>query len=101
MKPEPRKYARRTLQLDIELAYLADRPIIVKTRDISDGGIFILTDRPDHYQLNEYVTLRYKNPFHRSAIAEKRAVIVRRENEGFAVAFTDQECASRSALQYR
>ena len=89
MSKELRARARKKIQVNVELNFLGDSPHTAYTRDVSESGLYIVLDNPQHYPLGELVNLHFKNPFDGDNNTEKDAVIVRTENNGIAVAFID------------
>ena len=89
MIKELRNYPRQDIQVDISLHFLEDSPHCVVSKNISEGGLFILLDNPQHYPLGELVNLHFRNPLMDNRETEKDAVIVRVDNEGIAVAFIE------------
>ena len=89
MSENNRRHERHDIQIKISLT-LIDNPIqLMKTRDLSDGGMFIATDTPSDFPLGEMVHIEYKNPLAGDAETEVDAVIVRIANNGVGVAFVD------------
>ncbi len=86
-----RNYPRQEIQIDITLYFLEDSPHAVVSKNISEGGLFLLLDDPQHYPLGELVSLHFRNPLGDNSETEKDAVIVRTNDEGIAVAFIDME----------
>ncbi|HHJ34655.1 MAG TPA: PilZ domain-containing protein [Gammaproteobacteria bacterium] len=92
MSKKQRKFERAEINIEVSLCYLQDDIRIVTTQDVSQGGLFMLLDNPDHYLLGEMVNLKYDNPLsddHDST--ENDAIIVRCTEKGIAVAFVEME----------
>lgn len=91
MSKSLRVFPRKDIEVDVELYFMDDSPQTVKTRDVSEGGLFMRLENPDHYPLGELVNVHYQNPLADNAAMEKDAVIVRTSSSGIAVAFIDME----------
>ncbi len=91
MNEHLRAHPRKPIQIQVQLRFLDDAPIHLITRDISDGGLFLLTDEPEHFTLGELVNLQYKNPLQENSATEKDAAIVRISSKGIAVSFIEMD----------
>ncbi len=89
MSREQRIHLRKNIQVNVELNFLEDAPHTAHTRDISEGGLYIVVDNPERYPLGELVNLHFNNPLDGDTRTEKDAVIVRTESGGIAVAFIE------------
>ncbi len=91
MNEHLRAHPRQLIQIEVNLTYLNDLPKTVLTRDISEGGLFLLVDNPSRYILGELVNMRYKDPLHNNQPVDKDAAIVRLTGKGFAVSFIEMD----------
>ena len=91
MSKKKRQFERSKIKIDVTLSYLEDSTRTVTTRDISEGGLFMRLDNPDHYLLGEMVNIQYANPLADDVNTEKDAIIVRRAEKGIAIAFIEME----------
>ncbi len=91
MVKDLRAHPRKNVQVNVALYFLEDSPSMVVTRDLSEGGLFMLLDNPRHYPLGELVNIKYKNPLNNHQETEQDAVIVRTDATGIAIAFIDME----------
>jgi len=89
MSENQRQHPRQILQVDVELRFLEDDPRRVKTRDISQGGLFMRLSNSEHYTMGEMVSLSYKNPLQENRNTDKDGIIVRLTDDGIAVAFIE------------
>jgi len=84
-----RRFPRKEIEIEVELRFLEDTARTVITRNVSEGGLFMRINDTNHYPMGEMVSLHYKNPFDKFAYTEKDAIIVRRTDDGIAVAFVE------------
>lgn len=84
-----RQHPRIEVQVEVELSYLKDSSRTVITRDVSQGGLYMELDNPDHYPMGEMVHLQYNDPLDDNRKTDKDGIIVRRADDGIAVAFVD------------
>lgn len=91
MSKNKRQFDRSKTRIEIVLSYLDDNTRTVITRNISEGGLFMQLDNPDHYPLGEMVNIKYTDPLSDNANTEKDAIIVRCADDGIAVAFIEME----------
>jgi hypothetical protein len=87
MTENNRKYTRHQIQIDVQLSYLDNDVTLVRTRDISEGGMFLETDNPSAYPLGEMVHLKYYDPAKEGLETEQDAIIVRIADDGIGIAF--------------
>jgi c-di-GMP-binding flagellar brake protein YcgR len=87
MTENNRKFARHEIQVDVQLAYLENETQLVHTRDISEGGMFLVTDNASEYPLGEMVHLKYNDPTNNKLETEMDAIIVRVADDGIGIAF--------------
>ncbi len=91
MTENQRRFPRNEIQIAVELSYLEEDVRTVTTRDISQGGLFMQLDNPEHYAMGEMVILNYNDPLQNNEQTSKDAVIVRHTDSGIAVAFIEME----------
>lgn len=84
-----RKHKRHELHVDVQLSFLDNQPTTVCTRDISDGGMFLLINDTSVYPLGEMVHLKYKIPGHDNLDTEMDAIVVRVVDDGIGIAFVE------------
>jgi hypothetical protein len=84
-----RRFPRKEIQIEVELCFLEDNARTVITRDMSEGGLFMRDKDTEHYPMGEMVNLRFKDPMADYAETEKDAIIVRRTDDGIAVAYVE------------
>lgn len=91
MSENRRQFPRKDIQIEVKLNFLEDNSQTVITRDISLGGLYILLDNPDYYPMGEMVNMRFNNPLDNNEETIKDGIIVRRSDDGIAVAFVEME----------
>lgn len=89
MTIELRQHTRTDFKVEVELNYLEDSARTVKTINISQGGVYLELDNPEHYTMGELVTLQFKEAVENIKDTFKNAVIVRHASKGIAVAFIE------------
>ena len=93
MSQEKRKYARREAYFEVELGIPSGETHVVHTRDISEGGVFLLLGDTQRPIIGEVVTVK----IHEEAQSKGEtfpsgdAVVVRQEEEGIGLAFIELE----------
>lgn len=91
MTEEQRKYPRRELHLEVELGFPSGEKQIVRTRDVSEGGVFVVLDRFYRPVIGEVVTVKL-NDVEREThekFPSSEAVVVRQEEGGVGLAFIE------------
>lgn len=91
MTEDKRQFPRKEIQTEVELNFLEDSSRRVITRDISQGGLYMQLDNPDYYPMGEMVNIRFNNPLEDNKETIKDCIIVRRTDDGIAVAFIEIE----------
>lgn len=86
-----RRFPRKEIQIEVELRFLEDNARTVITRDMSEGGLFMRINDTERYPMGEMVSVRFKNPLDNYTDTEKDAIIVRRADDGIAVAFVEMD----------
>jgi PilZ domain len=91
MSAEQRQFPRQEIQIEVVLSFLEDTARTVTTRDMSKGGLFLQLNDTDRYPMGEMVNLHFKNPLNNLEETEKDGVVVRRCDDGIAIAFIEME----------
>jgi c-di-GMP-binding flagellar brake protein YcgR len=91
MTENKRKYPRTEIKVNVELSFLENDSKIVKTRDVSAGGMFLVTDNAVHYPLGEMVHVHYLDPLNDEADTFKDAVVVRIADDGIGISFVEMD----------
>ncbi len=91
MSKNQRQFPRQDFQVEVEFNFLEEAPSKAITRDVSQGGLFMLLDNPSHYTMGEIISLDFKNPLEDNADTHKDAIIVRHSDDGIAVAYIEIE----------
>ncbi len=91
MSQNQRLHERKKIRVRIKLRFSDDPPVPVYSRDISEGGTFVLVENPARYPLGDLVQLTFDDPLNDNRYTEKDAVVVRVANEGIAAAFVEME----------
>jgi len=91
MTENQRQFTRQSLQIEVELQFLEDKPRTVITKNVSQGGLFLSLGNSDHYTMGEMVTLNFKDPNKDYNNTNKDGIVVRHTDDGIAVAFIEIE----------
>lgn len=87
---EKRKHLRIGLIVDIDLTVPGQEQITVRTRNISDGGLFLILDNPDMPPIGTEVQVRLKNQLGDGETPPvNRAMVVRAETDGIGLEFLE------------
>jgi len=89
MTENQRRYPRTEIKVNVELSFLDKDSHIIKTRDISEGGMFLVTESASEYPLGEMVHVHYLDPLHEDADTYRDAIIVRAANDSIAISFVE------------
>ena len=89
MSKNRRQHERSRVKVEVALCYLEDTTSTVFTRDISEGGLFVQLNNPEHYPLGELVNIKYADPLNDDSDTEKDAIIIRCSEDGIAIAFVE------------
>ena len=89
MADNQRKYPRHKVNVNVQLSFLAYEPTPARTRDISDGGMFLEIDNSSEYQIGEILHLRYRNPFRDNRDTMIDAIVVRITSDGLGITFPE------------
>lgn len=88
MSIESRKSPRQPLHLDVELAYPSGERHQAVTRDVSDGGMFILISSELRPVLGELVAIRLiGRSAEKTALPATEAVVVHTAPQGIGLAY--------------
>jgi c-di-GMP-binding flagellar brake protein YcgR len=95
MAENKRKSPRHELRVDVQLSFLAHEPTPAKTRDISEGGMFLEVEDSSEYKVGEILHLRYSDPFHNNTDTVIDALVVRITSDGIGITFPESVNAIR------
>lgn len=84
-----RKYPRTEIKVNVELSFLEQGAQIVKTRDISEGGMFLVTEHASEFPLGEMVNVHFLDPLNDDTDTFKDAIIVRIADDGLGISFIE------------
>lgn len=93
MTKEQRKFPRQILHVEVELGFPSGEKQIVRTRDVSEGGVFLVLDKLRRPVIGEVVTVKlmpddeHKVPG--NLFPSSDAVVVRQEEGGIGLAFIE------------
>ena len=101
MSENQRKYPRKEIRIEVALSFMEDQARSVITRDISEGGLFMMVDDPNYYPLGEMVSLAFQDPLNSLAHTHKEAIVVRHDAQGIGVALQHQcSCCGKHLFRY-
>ncbi len=88
---DQRKFPRRDLHIEVELGFPSGDKQIVRTRDVSDGGVFIVLDKLRRPMIGEVVTVKINSAAEHpeNIFPSSDAVVVRQEEGGIGLAFIE------------
>jgi len=87
---ERRRHLRIGLVVEIELTLPGQKKVIVRTRNISDGGLFLVLDDIEMPPIGTEVQVRLKNQLGDGEEPPiNRATVVRHEPHGIGLAFLE------------
>jgi len=89
MNEPNRSHPRHEITINAALTCLSTDSRIVKTRDISVGGMFLLLDNPEDFPIGETAKVHYLDPFDDDADTYRDAVIVRVTDDGIGISFVE------------
>jgi len=90
MTSENRKHLRIGLVVEIELTLPGNEPIDVRTRNISDGGLYIILDNIELPAIGTEVKVRLKNQLGDGEEPPlNHALVVRHETDGMGLQFLE------------
>jgi len=91
---DKRKSPRKDITLSINITYPTGESQIVNTRDISDGGMFLILDKLDQPIIGELVAVELTDdPKNTEALPSSEAVVVRQETDGIGLSFIEMDFA--------
>ncbi len=85
MEKDKRRYVRTEFSSEVKLMHSEMGSIQVRTRDISEGGVYLLTGDKVNYPVGTEFTLQAMDMAEEAPVV--RAVIVRLEPDGIALQF--------------
>ncbi len=85
-----RKHSRLPLPLTVEVSVEDQVPVVMKTRDMSDGGVFLEYNKNLVLQMGVKLTIRVLENMQGEEPPAIPATVVRVTDDGFAVQF-DQD----------
>lgn len=91
MSENNRRYARYEVQINVRLTLADNEPIDMKTRDISEGGMFLDSQLSSNFPIGEMVHVQYKNPLRDNEETELDAIVVRIIDGGIGLAFIEMD----------
>ena len=87
---EQRRHLRIGLVVDIELTLPDQNTLVVRTRNISDGGLFLILDEIELPPVGTEVMVRLKDQLGDGETPPlNRAKVVRHEPDGIGLAFVE------------
>lgn len=90
---EKRRYPRKEIDLEVELSSPDADPVIVHTKDISDGGMFLLIGEAEgRPMIGELVHVRLVGESaEKQTLPESAAVVVHTDSVGIGLAYVEME----------
>ena len=85
-----RKHSRLPLPMTVEISVEDQVPVVMKTRDMSDGGVFLEYNKNLVLQMGVKLTIRVVENMQGEEPPAIPATVVRVTDDGFAVQF-DQD----------
>lgn len=89
MEQNNRKYPRTEIEVDVTLSFGEHITRHAKTRNVSEGGMFMNLDETEQFPLGDMVIANFKDPLNNDVETTKDAVIVRVADHGIAIAYID------------
>ncbi|MHB8697719.1 MAG: PilZ domain-containing protein [Sulfuricaulis sp.] len=86
---EKRRYVRYLDSISLDVATPGDDIRTYMTRDVSDGGIFVLAKYHDQLAIGAEVTITPTQHAHETEQPIKRGRVVRRSGQGMGIEFLD------------
>jgi c-di-GMP-binding flagellar brake protein YcgR len=88
---DKRRFERHEAHLEVELGFPSGETQLTRTRDVSEGGVFILIDKLRRPIIGEVVTVKLlegqESPI--ETFPSSDAVVVRQEEGGIGLAFIE------------
>lgn len=91
MDADKRRSKRRAVVLEVELVYPSGEQQVVHTRDISDGGLFIVMEKLVQPTIGECLKVTLCGGSESEALPSNDAVVVRQAPDGIGIAFIEME----------
>jgi len=93
---ELRKHPRRVVHLDVELKFPSGDKKMVRTQDLSEGGVFLIVDKLRRPIIGEVVEVRLIDEEKESehVFPSNDAIVVRQEEGGIGLAFIELDIAN-------
>jgi len=92
MNREQRRHLRIGVEVDIEMTVPGQPSVDVHTRNISDGGLFIVLDSTPMPDIGSFVEVKLKHPLGDGEEAPTNlARVVRHEPDGIALEFINED----------
>ncbi len=91
MDADKRKSERRAISLAIELLYPSGDTQTVHTRDISDGGLFLIMEKLKQPIIGECVKVSIMDNNSDTVLPSNDAVVVRQSPDGIGLAFIEMD----------
>lgn len=91
MSQEKRKFERHEVQLNVELGFPSGEIQQACTRDVSDGGVFVVLQKTHQPTIGEVITIKLLEDSHQLAakFPSHDAAVVRQEDVGIGLAFIE------------
>lgn len=91
MSQEKRRFERHEVQLDVELGFPSGEMLKACTKDVSDGGIFVMLEKSQQPVIGEVIIIKLLDASHQLAtkFPSDDAVVVRQEQGGIGLAFIE------------
>jgi len=88
---ELRKNPRRNIQLEVELSFRAGGTQILKTRDVSEQGVFLSIEQQHSPKIGEVVEIRIINDEKNTGVSfpSNDAVVIHQSKDGIGLAFIE------------
>ena len=91
---EKRKFPRKEIILSVKISYPTGESQLVHTRDISDGGMFLILEELDRPIIGELVSVELTDENdNKDVLPSSEAVVVREESEGIGLSFIEMDFA--------
>lgn len=92
MSQDKRKYPRRPVDLELEIRFPSGQTRTVHTRDISEGGLFLLLSRTEQPMLGEMIGVQLiGESATQEVLPSGEAIVVHCADDGIGVAFIEME----------
>lgn len=89
---DKRKYPRTEVILEVELGYPSGDAQVVHTRDISEGGLFLILENLVKPQIGEVVNVKLiGDSAGKEVFPSSEAIVVRHEDSGIGLAFIEMD----------